>query len=210
MKLEMPKVAEPISYDSASPELPRGDAKSIADAVLPLLEAEARITISSRGEIRGVEFDEGAKKAVEALAAAKALRSLLSEEGLAAVLRQSLVVLPEREVSAGDKWSHEVPLATPLGQAKQKTTFSLQEPDEKSPNMARIKSVTELTFEQSAGGKRPVLKQQDQSGLILFDTKSGRLQSASVEQELVTTSQLKDTPVEVRLTSTLKTTLEPK
>lgn len=208
MTLEMPK-AGPISYDSTKAAEARGDVKTIAEAVLPLLEASATITLSPRGEITNVVLDESIQKAVEKLANAKALQMLLSKEGLTSVLKQSLVVLPEGEVKPGDSWPREAKLESPLGKLKHVTTFKLLEPDAKSPQFARIES--DATLEPDVAAKSKVtLKSQAQRGLILFNAAAGRVQSATVDQELVTATSLKDTPIQVRLVSQLKMTLEPK
>jgi hypothetical protein len=211
MKLEMPKSGA-ISYDSASETKPTGDAKTIAAAVQPLLDAEIKLTLSPRGEITRVELDEAAQKAVAGLEASNPLKNLLSKEGVANVLRQSVVILPAGDVQPGDQWLQTTTLSTALGKFKQTTTFKLLEPESKSPDVARIESVSNLEREEAPAAKsRPVtLKQQHQTGLALFDTSAGRLTSASVEQELVTASMLKDTPIQVKLVSTLKMTLEPK
>jgi hypothetical protein len=209
MKLEMPKSGV-ISYDSASEAKPAGDAKAIAAAMQPLLDAEIKLTISPRGEITSVEPGEAAQRIVEGLEGSNPLKTLLSKEGLSNVLRQMVVVLPEGDVQPGEKWPRVASLSTALGKFKQTTTFELLPPDAASPEVSRIESVSHLELEEPAVAKsRPAaLKKQQQKGLILFDQAAGRLRSAEVEQELVTSSQLKDTPIQVKLVSSLKMTLE--
>jgi len=211
MKLELPKSGA-ISYDSASEARLTGDAKTIATAVQPLLDAEIKLTLSPRGEVADVELDEAAQKALAGLEASNPLKNLLNKEGMTNVLRQSVVVLPEEEVQPGDQWPRTTTLSTALGKFKQTTTFKLLETDTKSPDVARIETISNLELEEKQASKsRPsALKQQHQRGLILFDNTAGRLTSAGVEQELVTTSMLKDTPIQVKLNSTLKMTLDPK
>jgi hypothetical protein len=211
MKLEMPKSGA-ISYDTASDAKPTGDAKMIAAAIQPLLDAEIKLTLSPRGEIASVELGEAAQKVVEGLDAASPLKALLSKEGLSNILKQSLVVLPENDVKPGDTWQREASVNSALGKFKQTTTYELKPADSELPEVARIESVSTLALEMPAAGKaRPAtLKQQHQKGVILFDQAAGRLRSAEVEQELVTASTLKDTPIQVKLTSTLKMTLEEK
>jgi hypothetical protein len=208
MKLEMPKSGA-ISYDSASETKPSGDAKAIAAALEPLLEAEAKLTLTPRAEIKNVELDDAAQKVAASLEANPALKAVLSKEGQTNLLRQTLVVLPEGAVKPGESWSRTTPLATALGNLKQTTTFKLLEPEAKSPDLARIESVSTLELEGPPSKTRPAtLKNQHQTGTILFDAAAGRLRSAEIEQELVTTSILKDTPIQVTLTSSLKMTLD--
>lgn len=208
MKLEMPKSGA-ISYDSASDTKPTGDAKAIAAAIEPLLAAEFHIKLSPRGEITSVELGEEAQKVVEGLDAASPLKGLLSKEGLSNILKQSLVILPEEEVKSGDTWQREASLSTALGKFKQTTAYKLQPPDDAAVDVARIESNSELQLEQP-GASKATLKEQQQKGMIRFDHAAGRLRSAEVEQELVTASMLKDTPIQVKLTSTLKMTLNAK
>ena len=210
MKLEMPKSGA-ISYDTASETKPTGDAKAIAAALEPLLQAEIQLTLSPRGEITSVELGEAAEKVVDGLDASSPLKALLSKEGLSNILKQSLVVLPEEEIKPGSTWEREANLATALGKFKQTTTFELQPPEAEAPDVAQIQSVSNLELEQPRAKGRPTtLKQQSQQGTIRFDQAAGRLHSAEVQQELVTASMLRDTPIQVKLTSTLKMTLDEK
>jgi len=209
MTLEMPKTG-PISYDSATEGKATGDAKMIADAVQPLLDAGALVTLSPRGEIEAVELDEAAQKAIAGLEGNKVLQSLLSKEGLTNILRQTAVVLPENEVQPGDEWQRSAALDTPLGKLQQRTTFKLLPPESKAPSVARIQSESRLELPPATRSRAVELKQQAQNGLILFDNEAGYLKSAEIKQELVTTSSLKDTPVQVKLTSTLKMSVDPK
>jgi hypothetical protein len=206
--LEMPKTG-PIVYDSASELKPAGDAKVLADAVRPLLEAELKLTLSPRGEITVVELDENAQKAVEEASVSPALKGLLSKEGLTNIFRHALLPLPENEARPGDEWSDTKKLDTPLGKIEQKTSYKLLEPEAKSPDVARIESVSTLTpAAENDASRTSSLKEQEQRGLFLYDVKAGEMRSAEVKQKLVTTSSLKDTPIQVRMTSTLKMTLE--
>lgn len=206
--LEMPKTG-PIAYDSAAEAKPAGDAKVLADAVRPLLEAELKLTMTPRGEITAVELDENAHKAVEAASANPALKPLLSKEGVTNIFRHALLPLPENEVKPGDEWSSTEKLDTPLGKVEQKTSYKLLEPDAKSPDVAQIESVSAIAPEATGDSNRMTsLKEQEQRGLFLFDTEIGEMRSAEVKQKLLTTSSLKDTPIQVRMTSTLKMTVE--
>lgn len=208
--LEMPKTG-PIAYDSASEAKPAGDAKVLADAVGPLLDAELKLTMTPRGEITAVELDENAQKSVEAASRNPALKGLLSKEGLTNVFRHAMIPLPENEIKPGDEWSDAKQLDTPFGKVEQKSTYKLLEPDAKAANVARIESVSTITPGANGGSDRASsLKEQDQHGLILFDTNAGEIRSSTVTQKLVTTSSLKETPIQVRLTSTLKMTVERK
>lgn len=211
MKLQTPK-AGAISYNSASQAKPTGDAKVIAAAVQPLLEAELTLTLTPRGEIKSVELDEAAQQVVAGLPANNALKTLLSTEGQANVLRQTVVVLPEDDVAPGYEWQRSADLVTPLGKLNQSTNYKLLEPAAQSPDVARIESLSQLELEgvPDAKPRATTLKDQQQRGLILFDRASGRLKSAEISQELTTTSMLKDTPLQVKLVSNLKMTLEPK
>ncbi len=207
MILEMPK-AGPIVYDSAKADEAQGDVKSIAAAVDPLLEASVTLVLSSRGEISEVTLEKTIEEAVAKLSNAKSLQALLSKEGLTKVLQQSLIVLPEQEVKLGDTWSHVSELATSLGKMKHVTAYELLEPNPKEPQVALIQS--SATLEPQGESLKTTLKSQQQKGTIRFDTTAGRLLSTLVEQELVTTTALKDTAIQVRLVSSLKTTLEEK
>lgn len=209
MTLEMPK-AGPISYDSAKADESRGDAKTIADAVQPLLEASVAITLSPRGEITDVAIDDSIQQAVAKLSNAKGLQSLLSKEGLTNVLKQSLVVLPEGEVQPESTWKKSTELDTPFGKMKHVSNYKLLESEGRSADIARIELSAMLEPDAASAKAKSRLKSQQQTGLILFDKAAGRLKSATVDQEIVTETSLKDTTIQVQLVSSLKVTLEPK
>jgi hypothetical protein len=207
LKLEMPKT-DAITYDSASQAKPSNDAQAIADAVQPLLAAPLSFRLSPRGEISQVQLPTDAKKTLDDLKS-KPLKSLLTEEGLAQIFSQALVVLPEGSVEPGGTWEATRTLPTPLGSAQQTTTYKLLPADEKSPGVARIESTSQLAFDAKSKSKT-TLKSHDQGGTLLFDTGACQLRSAKTTQELVTTTALKDTPIQVKLTSELSFTLDAK
>jgi hypothetical protein len=213
MKLELPKTGV-VEYDSASDMQAGVDARAIADAVAPLLKAEMRFTMSPRGEIVSVDFDEHAEQALEKAqaarsAAAPAMQSLYTKEGMANLLRQVAVQLPEDPVSPGDKWTTAATLKTPLGDVEQHTTYTLDDPPADQPQIARIESVTSLKLSDDPKVQRvSTLRDQEQRGVLLFDVEAGYLLSAEVTQRLATSSAVKDTPVQVRMTSTQKMSAE--
>lgn len=208
--MESPKVGK-VEYDSAAKARPSGQAREVAASVAPLLEAEVDITISPRGEVQGAK---PANEAAERLLASEpdaAGAPLLSKESIQQLLRQPLVILPEKAVAEGDTWTKSAEIASTLGKLPQETTYRYAGSlDQDGVKLENIEITTGLDLPKSpAGGAKLTIKEHEQSGTVLFSLAEGRVVSAEQTQKLVTERPYREMTIVVTLTSKQTTTLKP-
>lgn len=194
--------AAPLAYDTASPGQPSGAVRDLANAVAPLVDPESSIllTMNERGEIQTVELSP---KLADVLDSAKP-----ASQSLDALLKQPLVTLPAKAVSAGDTWKTTRELATPAGKFTQQTEYTLGDP--KQAGGATAEAITySATLTPVVAGKATI-KEQAQTGTVLFDSTAGRFLSGEQSQKLVTETPYRDATIKVMVESQIKRTLSSK
>ncbi len=195
-----------VDFDSAA-EPTSAEAKAIAATVGPLIGATFQLVMSQRGEIRDVKIAETVEKAV-ASGTPDGLQALFSPAGISRVLRQSVVVLPEQPVTAGDTWQTTHDVESPLGVLQQLSVYSYAGASEQGGRqLEQIKVDSTLLVKPDAAQAKTAIKSQSQSGQLWFDRQRGRLSSSQVVQKLTTVRPYRDTKIEVRSTSKLTTTI---
>ena len=205
--------AATIEYDSAATGRPSGQAASLASGLKPLLGAEFKIKMDRRGKVLTAEpINEAAKSLMEMTNQLQA-SDAAARGSLQRLLKQPLVVLPEKEVSAGDSWTHSSELETSAGPMRQETTYQLEKIyDEDGKQMCQIQATSKL-HPSAAAGKTPESKlkiaSQDQSAMIQFSATGGRLFNIDQTQKLETLRVYRETTISVKLNSTQQTTLTP-
>jgi hypothetical protein len=213
MDLAMPQ-GPAIGYDSESKSRPAGQARDLTTTLQPLVGAEFAIKLSPRGEVLKAE---PVNEAAKALFAANEKGGEAGDAPRATVeklLRQSLVVLPEKAVKAGESWTTSSELATAAGPKTQETTYTLEKMGQADGNSeAEISMVSTLSpRERDSLGKkentRLKIMTHEQQGTILFAAQAGRVTSAEQTQKLVTEREYQGTKIVVTLNSTQKTTVE--
>ena len=96
--------------------------------------------------------------------------------------------LPAGEVADDEKWSRETVLQTPLGDFQQRANYRLLPRDPQQPAVTDIEVITLL--DSTARGKSTrstTLKEQEQRGVIHFDTERGYVRAAEMKQRFVAT-----------------------
>jgi hypothetical protein len=203
-----------IHYDSALRIRPVGQARDLAEALQPLVGAEFEIKLSSRGEVLKAEPVNEPAKALFAANEKGGDRGDAPRATVEKLLRQSLVVLPEKAVTAGESWTTSSELATAAGPQTQETVFTLDkmaQVDGKS--QAEISMVSKLSprvGDSSAkiGSPRLKIVTHEQKGKIWFAPEEGRVTSAEQTQELATEREYQNTKITVKLNSKQQTTVE--
>jgi hypothetical protein len=212
VKLATPQ-GMPIEFDSASQSRPTGQARSLAESLTPLVGAEMNVTMSRRGEILTVKAANAAAEVLFASGEGASGSAGDSRTAIEHLLRQPLVVLPEKEVTTGDTWTTTSELESAAGPMRQKTDYSLEQFDNEGNQRAcRIAVQSELTARPAAAGKNSPsmrIKDQDHSGTITFAVEAGRVVVSDQMQELTTERQYRDVTITVKLSSTQKTTITP-
>jgi hypothetical protein len=194
-----------VQYDSAEQEKLTGPAKEIAASLQPLLAAKVEITMNDRGEILEAKEIKNAAASAGPTAAA----SLISPEAVQQLLKQPLVVLPEKPVSTGDTWTTKNDLQSALGPAQQTTTFRYAGPAEVEAKKVELIEVTTTLKLTPPATAKITLKEHTQTGTVRFDAAAGRVVSAEQKQKLVTERPYRETTIVVTLGSEQTTTVQP-
>jgi hypothetical protein len=207
-----PQTGTAIQYDSLNPARPTGQARQVAEAVKPLVGAEVLMTMSDRGQIlESAPANAAAEKLFDE--AAGKVANVFSLQSLQTLLRQPLAVLPERAVTADDRWSGEPrEITTAAGTFQQVTEYRLVGPvEEGGRQVEKIETTAKLSPVTAGAAKasKLTLKSHEQSGTILFSPEQGRLVRAELTQKLATERPYRETTITVALDSQQSTTIEP-
>lgn len=221
LKLQSPQGGL-IEYDSATAARPTGQARDIADSLKPLIGAEIELTMTGRGEIVSAE---PANKTTEELVAPQGKPDEpkeLSRSAIEQLLKQPVVILPEKAVSASDEWTRTSELAAAAGSFEQVTTYRLSNVAEQNGQpIARLEMKSKLKPVAASAppaklppGKKPAVgklgvKSHEQSGTIQFAVDAGRVTEAEQTQKLVTERPYRETTIVVTLSSKQTTTVRP-
>jgi hypothetical protein len=203
-----------IHFDSALRLRPVGQARDLAEALQPLVGAEFQIKLNPRGEVLMVEPVNEAAKAIYSAIEKKGEAGDAPRATVEKLLRQSLVVLPEKRVNAGESWTTSSELMTAAGPQTQEMVYAFKEISQVDGRpQAEISMESKLiprNGDASVKGVSPRLKIIDhqQQGKIWFAPEEGRVTSAEQAQKLVTEREYQNTRIVVTLNSTQRTTVE--
>ena len=193
---------DPIVYDSTAMQPPAGPAREIADAVGKLIGVPCRIHMTQRGEITAAESSEALQQALGSASKAGAGASQ-SAESISAILRQAAIILPEESVAPGATWEVQQELKTPSGPILQRNQFTYEGPAEHG-EAKHEKLTLQSTFALAPAANKtsPLkIKEGQQTGLVWFDSTTGRVVSTELSQKLVTERPYRDTAIQVQSTS---------
>jgi hypothetical protein len=214
VKLATPQ-GMPIEFNSASQARPTGSSRSLAESLQPLVGAEMNVAMSHRGEILTVNAGNAAAEASFVSGDSKHDSASDSRTAIEQLLRQPLIVLPEKEVRTDETWTTASELNTAAGPHRQETTYRLDRIDDQpDPQTCHISAQSQLTprpSAQAAGKGAPTMKiaKQEHSGSITFAAQEGRVVESEQTQKLTTERQYRDVTITVTLSSTQKTTIKP-
>jgi hypothetical protein len=203
--------AAAIEYDSAASDRSTGHAAGLASGLKPLLGAEFEIKMDRTGKVLAAEpINEAAKTLWETTNQSQA-SDAAARGSVQRLLKQPLVVLSEKEISAGESWTTSSDLETSAGPMRQETTYQLEKiNDEDGKQVCQVEATSKLQ-PSATSGKTPESKlkilSQDQSATILFSASDGRLLETDQSQTLQTQRVYRETTIGVKLRSTQKTTL---
>jgi uncharacterized protein DUF6263 len=205
MRMESPEAGR-VEFDSAQTTRPTGRNADLAAAIGPLLASSLEMTMNERGEVLEAKpATEPAEKQVGS--ADDAMKPpLLTKEMVQQLLRQPLALLPEKPVYPDETWTTQTELKTPLGQARQATTYRYMGPiEEDGIKLDRISVVTTLQLGESSASTKLKIKEHQQTGTILFSSATGRLVHAEQTQKLLTERPYRETTIVVTLVSKQQT-----
>ncbi len=210
LKMDAPSVGS-IEFDSAADAPAQGEAKDIAAGVKPLIGAAVTLGLDARGKIVDVELPDETLAALKAAPAGNRLRDLFTKEGLAEMLGQSFVVLPEAAVEKGFSWTEPSENNSPLGQLKQQHKFTYEgseDRDGRSLEKIAVASTIELAEPKEDAVAKLALKEQVQTGVLYFNAEAGRFVDGRISQSLATEKRLRDIVIRAKVKTTIDVRLE--
>lgn len=209
LQLKMqPAAGETIDYDSQRQVQTSPAAREIAEGLAPLLNSTVTLTMSNRGQIRDVQLSDEAAETLEKLPKSSAFKRQLSREGLAQLLGQSAMVLPEQPVAPGATWSQSRTATANQAAVKVVSDYKFEGPHPDGGD--RITVSTRLELPATPGGARLRIRQQQQTGELRFDTVAGRLVQSTIEQQLTTETAYRDRQIVAQATSTVQLSVTSK
>jgi len=211
---------EKTAYDSGADAEPAGDAIPLATSIEPILGVKINQKMNARGEVIDVSLSPAAEKAFAKLPGGSQYRQIFSKSGLKQLSGQAGMLLPEEAVSKGDTWTQKSETALPMGQfnATAQYTYEGQEAVEEK---ALDKIAVNLTLAFGNDGKISVrtgageveatvaVKDQNNSGHMLFDREAGRFVKTVMNQKLTLQTTFGETKMEQNVTSTTTVTITP-
>jgi hypothetical protein len=215
MKLSAPPSAA-IDYDSAAKGRLTGQARELAASLQPLVGAAIELKMTTRGEIVAAKPVNESGAALLSADDKTPTPGSGSHNSVEQLLSQSLVILPEKDVSVGGTWTTSGELKSTAGPLKQETTYRLDKlAQQDGQQVCEITTKAKLTSGPPAASSSPssqsslIVKSHEHTGEIRFAADTGRLLSAEQTQKLTTERPYRETTIVVTLTSTQKTTIQP-
>lgn len=226
VKMDIDIGGNKISFDSRAAEQPKNP---MTEFFRTLVGAEFQLTISENKDGRyAVDEVKGVDTFVSKLGSVNQamqplLKQILTPESIKQMAEPMLGVIPAKGVVPANKsWSSQNTLDMgPIGKYTTDNKYTYEGPaDKKTPDLVKIKVVSDLTYAApAAGGGKGLpfqivkgdstkLKSKDSGGWINFDTKKGRVDSAEMTVKLEGSLQIEianmQTTVELNQTQVSK------
>ena len=212
----MMKTATPdgqtVIHDSLSKEQPSPETQDFARDIGPLLRARVAVVMSDRGEIADVALPPETEGLLADLPDASKWKSLLTKEGMSRTLRQSLGLLPEAPVAAGDAWSDNHDLDSPLGKIRLANSYTYESTisrDGKSFEKLAVVTRVEPQNETKPLDGPAVPIPREYGGVFYFDNAAGRLVHSRITQTTVSEVPYRDTTIQVKASSSILVNVTP-
>jgi hypothetical protein len=196
-------MTDPIVYDSSSDQRPTGAARQLQTVLKPLLGTSIKLTMNDRGEVSSVQLPE--LSPADAKAGSVALTAA-TKEILNTALSKPLVVLPEKDVAAGDEWPGQTKTNLPAGEVTTAKTYRLVSfADEADGKQAAIEADGKVDY--SAQSKLKVVDSSFRQ-TATFDVAAGLLTGSEQTVRVKTEKPYRETTITVDVESTVKTTIQ--
>jgi hypothetical protein len=191
-------------YDSKDGKLPPGP---VFEKMEPLLKAMVGdpiilgVTPAGKAKVlRRPEAMEKAKKALEDENAASGVKT----EGLARLMAQGGLVLPNYIAGKGKDWEHTTVSTVPGGKVTTRTVYEHAGTEERGGKKLDVIRITpHVTFEPEGDKGGLKLKSSETSGKAYFDRAAGRLVETTVITKLDLEMDIKGVPVTQKIEQTM-------
>ena len=195
-----------VGYDSASTAAPPPEMQELAQAVRRLLGTRSQLTISSRGEITGVEPAPETDSLLRNAPGAGGWLRLLTKSGINQTLRPALGLWPQSPVARGDTWQDTFEIDAPTGKIGLATTYTYQGSEHlQKRSVERIGVATAVTAPppESRPGETASPVRQQFSGSLFFDAARGRLVQSELHQTVVSEAAERGQSVQLKASNTV-------
>jgi hypothetical protein len=216
VKMKIDIAGSPVSYDSTNEAAAGGTNTALSEFFKALKGSQFTLTFAKDMTVEKVDGrDEFVKKLVQAnKQLEQLLNKILGEEALKQMADPTFGVVPKETKKVGDKWNKTVKLSLgPLGTYDNTYNFTYTK---QTGDTAEIDVAVELKYTPPAadqggetlpfkikGGKIEQSKEPTKNkGKVLFNTKSGRIESAKIDVMMTgsLTLDIGGTQTEVTLT----------
>jgi hypothetical protein len=182
-----------VSFDSTNPAAANN---ALSEFFKQLVGAEFTITLDKNFKVSKVE---GRDDFIRKLGSANAqmeplLKKILNDDALKQMADPTFGVIPNKEVTKGEKWTKTTELNLgPIGGYTSTQNITYEGPDEKNPNFHKLKVETKLEYKTPGDAdsgalpfkiKSASLKAESPSGTILFDANAGRIAESDLKLQL--------------------------
>lgn len=178
-----PPLNKKLEYDSDGPAPTDPILQQIDKMIRPMIGVDFSMKCNSQGKITDFVIPPKALDGLKASPAAALGGEMFSESGMKQMAEQGGVVLPEKAVKSGDKWTSVVETKSPIGVMKVTREHTYLGPDSKS-GLEKIGVEVKVALEPDPNPKFPAkitLKSGTGDGEIFFDNKLGRLSRSQIK-----------------------------
>ena len=208
VKLSMESAFMSFDYDSATGEVPEGQAAMIVEGLKPMVGLSVKQTINHRGETTSVEINEDKLAELEANQIAG---QFVSKDSFKQMLSANGLILPEEAISQGDTWTSSFENAASGMKFKTDSTFTLAGTETvDGKELAKITADQTMSTVSDDDAQVAIqLKSQKSEAVFLFDNLAGRLTSATVNQDMEMAVDQGGVQMDISTKSQSKFTLTP-
>lgn len=174
-------------FDSESEEEPRGFGASMAPLFRTLMKSELKAQLTTRGEIKSFEIPEDLELALSTKPVGKAVGTLGDKQDLLPLANLAMPVFPIDSRQTGELWEAEHSRDTvPFGSTMATTVYKVDTVnDEEAEVIATFVPETKISFIGSDSGEpEALITEQQNSGKILFNVTTGRVESFESKEQL--------------------------
>lgn len=201
-----------IVYDTASKEPPAKNARYFSEVYDKLVGIKFKVEMTDRGEIKDVVLQKKDMETIRGIPESMEARKLFEKRGLMEILNSGGFVLPEKSIVKGFQWPVKKQQKMTFGTAHFESIFTYEGTSEPT-GIARFLLAASAKLQdqpENPSEKRLVLKSQQQTGSIAFDTNHGHLQSIKVNQEMATEKPFREMTIETTSSLESQLTIEKK
>lgn len=187
MSMQLPGAAnKKLEYDTDEPVPTDPILQQIDKMLRPMIGVDFSMKCNAQGKISDFVIPPKALDGIKGSPAAALGGDMFSESGMKQRSEQGGVVLPEKAVKIGDKWTTKTEIKSPIGVMKMDREHTYLGPDSKT-GLEKIGIAVKVTLQPDPNSKLPAkveLKSGSGEGEVLFDNKLGRVARSQIKMTM--------------------------